>query len=72
MEMEESGSPTSGYITKLHKQDSIILAQRKKYGSMEQGGKPREKPMHLWNYNTLCNTIHENKLKMVKALNVRR
>ena len=29
-------------------QDSIVLAQRQKYRSMEQNRKPRDKPMHLW------------------------
>ena len=29
-------------------QDSIILAQRQKYRSMEQNRKPRDKSTHLW------------------------
>ena len=29
-------------------QDSMVLAQRQKYRSMEQDRKPRDKPMHLW------------------------
>ena len=29
-------------------QDSMILAQRQKYGSMEQNRKPRDKSTHLW------------------------
>ena len=29
-------------------QDSIVLAQRQKYRSMEQNRKPRDKSMHLW------------------------
>ena len=29
-------------------QDSIVLAQRQTYGSMEQKRKPRDKSMHLW------------------------
>ena len=29
-------------------QDSMILAQKKKYRPMEQDRKPRNKPMHLW------------------------
>ena len=28
-------------------QDNMILAQKKKYKSMEQGRKPREKPTHI-------------------------
>ena len=29
-------------------QDSMILAQRQKYRSMEQNRKPRNESMHLW------------------------
>ena len=29
-------------------QDSILLAQKQKHRPMEQGRKPRNKPMHLW------------------------
>ena len=29
-------------------QDSMVLAQRKKYRSMDQDRKPRDKPTHLW------------------------
>ena len=29
-------------------QDSMVLAQREKYRSMEQNRKPRDKSMHLW------------------------
>ena len=29
-------------------QDSMLLAQRQKYRSMEQNGKPRDKSTHLW------------------------
>ena len=29
-------------------QESMILAQRQKYRSMEQNRKPRDKSMHLW------------------------
>ena len=29
-------------------QDSMVLAQRQKYRSMEQNKKPRDKSMHLW------------------------
>ena len=45
---EESGSLTSDYTTKLHNQDSMVLAQKQKYGSMKQDRKPRDKPTHLW------------------------
>ena len=29
-------------------QNSMILAQKQKYRSMEQDRKPRDKPMHIW------------------------
>ena len=29
-------------------QDSMVLAQKQKYRSMEEDRKPRDKPMHLW------------------------
>ena len=29
-------------------QDSMVLAQRQKYRSMEQNRKPKDKSMHLW------------------------
>ena len=29
-------------------QDSIVLAQKQKYRSMEQDRKPRDKPTHIW------------------------
>ena len=29
-------------------QDSMVLAQKQKYKSMEQDKKPRDKPTHLW------------------------
>ena len=29
-------------------QDSMVLAQKQKYKSMEQDRKPRDKPMHIW------------------------
>ena len=28
--------------------DSMVLAQRQKYRSMEQNRKPRDKPTHIW------------------------
>ena len=31
-------------------QDSMVLVQRKKYRSMEQNRKPRDKSMHLWRH----------------------
>ena len=32
-------------------QNSMVLAQKQKYKSMEQDRKPRNKPMHLWSIN---------------------
>ena len=32
-------------------QDSMVLAQKQKYRSMEQDRKPRDKPKHLWSPN---------------------
>ena len=32
-------------------QNSMVLAQKQKYRSMEQDRKPRNKPMHLWSIN---------------------
>ena len=29
-------------------QDSMVLAQKQKYRSMEQDREPRDKPMHIW------------------------
>ena len=29
-------------------QESMVLAQKQKYRSMEQDRKPRDKPMHIW------------------------
>ena len=29
-------------------QESMVLAQKEKYRSMEQDRKPRDKPMHIW------------------------
>ena len=41
----------SGLQTILHSysnQDSMILAQKQNYRSMEQDRKPRDKPTHIW------------------------
>ena len=32
-------------------QNSMVLAQKQKYRSMEQDRKPRDKPTHLWSTN---------------------
>ena len=33
---------------KASNQDSMVLAQKQKYRSMEQDRKPRDKPTHIW------------------------
>ena len=35
-------------LQSYNKQDSMVLAQKQKYRSMEQDRKPRDKPMHIW------------------------
>ena len=44
MELEEPTCLTSGSTTKP--QDSMVLAQRQKYRSVEQSRKPRDKSTH--------------------------
>ena len=39
---------TSEYTQSYNHQDSMAVAQRQKYRSMEQNRKPRDKSMHLW------------------------
>ena len=34
-----------------HQISIMVLAQKEKYGSMEQDRKPRNKPTHLWSIN---------------------
>ena len=48
MELEESTCLTSGSTQIHNNQDSMVLAQRQKYRSMEENRKPRDKSMHLW------------------------
>ena len=36
------------YLQSHSYQDSMVLAQRQKYRSMEQNRKPRDKSMHIW------------------------
>ena len=36
------------YLQSHSHQDSMVLAQRQKYRSVEQNRKPRDKSMHLW------------------------
>ena len=40
--------PDFRFYYKASNQDSMILAQRQKYRSMEQNRKPRDKYTHLW------------------------
>ena len=51
MEMEESRSLTSDYAQSYTHHNSMVLAQRQKYRSMEQHRKPRDKPTQLWSPN---------------------
>ena len=48
MELEKSTFLTSDYMTKLHHQDRMTLAQKQKYRPVEQDREPRDKPTHLW------------------------
>ena len=36
---------------KSSNQNSMVLAQKQTYRSMEQDGEPQNKPMHLWSIN---------------------
>ena len=38
-------------LQSYNNQDSMVLAQKQKYRSMEQVIKPRDKPTHLWTLN---------------------
>ena len=40
--------PDFRFYYKASHQDSMVLAQRQKYRSMEQNRKPRDKSTHLW------------------------
>ena len=48
MELEESTCLTSEILQSHSHQDSMVLAQRQKYRSMEQNRKPRDKSTYLW------------------------
>ena len=48
-------------------QDSMILAQKQKYRSMVQDGKPRDKPMHIWSPN-LWQRRQEHKMEKRQPL----
>ena len=51
MELEESTCLLQTILQSYSHQDSMVLAQRQKYRSMEQNRKPRDKSMHLWTPN---------------------
>ena len=51
MEMEESDSLTSDKLQSYSYQNNIVLAQKQKFRSKEQDGKPINKPKHLWSSN---------------------
>ena len=55
MELEESGSLTADYITKL----VMVLAQKQKYRSMKQDRKPGNKPTHT-SGQLICDTGGKN------------
>ena len=48
MELEESTCLTSAILQSHSHQDSMVLAQRQKYRSVEENRKPRDKSTHLW------------------------
>ena len=50
-ELEESGSLTSDYTTKLQSSKHYNYGTKQNYRLMEQNRKPRNKPMHLWSIN---------------------
>ena len=45
--MEESHSLTSDFATKIHNQNSMVLAQKQIPRSMEKNRDPRNKPIYL-------------------------
>ena len=64
MELEESTCLTSDYSTKLQHLDSMVLAQRQKYRSMEQNRKSRDKSTHLWTPLTNETNIYNGEKKI--------
>ena len=40
--------PNFRLLQSYRNQDSMVLAQKQKYRSMEQDSKPRDKPTHIW------------------------
>ena len=49
--VEESGSLISDILQSYSHQNSMVLAQKQKYQSMEKDRKPRNKPKHLQSTN---------------------
>ena len=47
-EVEESATGPQTVLQSYSNQDSMVLAQKQKYRSMEQDRKLRDKPMHIW------------------------
>ena len=48
MELAESSCLIQTILQSYSHQDSMVLAQRQKYRSMEENGKPRDKSTNLW------------------------
>ena len=48
MELQESTSLISDYTQSYSNQNSMVLAQKQKYRSVEQNRKPRSKSMHIY------------------------
>ena len=48
MELEESGPRLQTILQSHSNQDSMVLAQKQKFRSMEQDRNARDKPMHIW------------------------
>ena len=50
-EMEENTPWPKTTLQSYSNQNSMVLAQKETYGSMEQNREPRSKPTHLWSIN---------------------
>ena len=46
--IKEKGEKTQSILQSHSNQDSMVLAPKQKYRSMEQDREPRDKPTHLW------------------------
>ena len=47
-EKNKVGEELQTILQSFSNQDSLVLAQKQKYRSMEQDRKPRDKPTHIW------------------------